>query len=136
MLSISNILHPLNLDSENNENVIKILEFAQLFNSAVHFIFINDEAAGYRHPASFQDNIALMIKDTVPSELLENSRIIYAVSRGDLAEEIKKYCEGNRIDFIILNHKHHNKLYSSLFDSPDEKIIDSVNIPVLLLPKE
>lgn len=135
MLKFSNILYPLNLDSRNIENVKTVLEFAQPFRSVVHFLFVNDEAAGYRHPSDFQDAVALKIKETVPPELLSLSKIIYAVSKGDIGDEVKEYCQANGIDLIITSHKHHSGIYSSLFDTPDEDIIDTVNIPVLILPK-
>ena len=135
MLKFTNILYPLNLDSKNIENVITVLNFAQTYNSTIHFLFVNDGDASYRHPADFQDAVALKIMQAVPIELLNRSKIIYATSKGDLGVEVKEYCKKNSIDLIITSHKHHNKLYSSLFDTPDENIVDSVNIPVLILPK-
>lgn len=135
MFKFSNILYPLNLDSKNIENVTTVLEFAQTFKSVVHFLFVNDKASGYRHPTDFQDAVALKIKETVPAELLVHSRIIYAVSKGDIGDEVKEYCHDNEIDLIVTSHKHHNSLYSSIFDTPDEDIIDTVSIPVLILPK-
>ena len=45
-------------------------------------------------------------------KLLENQKIIYAVSKGTLDKEIVRYCEKNNIDLIITGHKHRNKLYS------------------------
>ncbi|HPS56858.1 MAG TPA: universal stress protein [Spirochaetota bacterium] len=135
MLKFTNILYPLNLESNEMDNVSEVLEFTRGFQAAVHFLFVNDEAAGYRHPTDFQDSVALKIKQAVPSELLSQSKIIYAVSKGDIGDEVKKYCKDNSIDLIITSHKHRGKLYSSLFDSPDEDIIDTVNIPVLILPK-
>lgn len=135
MLQFKNILYPLNLDSKNFKKVMLALEFASLHKATVHFFYVNDVAAGYRHPTDFEDAVALKIKEIIPADLLEKTDIIYAVSKGDLGTEVKTYCEGNAIDLIITNHKHHNKLYSSLFDTPDENIIDSVNIPVLILPK-
>lgn len=135
MIKFSNILYPLNLDSKNIDNAATVLEFAQTFKSVVHFLFVNDEAAGYRHPADFQDAVALKIKETVPAELLVNSKIIYAVSKGDIGDEVKEYSQANAIDLIITSHTHHSSIYSSIFDTPDEDIIDTVNIPVLILPK-
>lgn len=135
MIKFTNILYPLNLDSKNIDNAATVLEFAQTFKSVVHFLFVNDEAAGYRHPADFQDAVALKIKETVPAELLVNSRIIYAVSKGDIGDEVKEYSQANAIDLIITSHTHHSSIYSSIFDTPDEDIIDTVNIPVLILPK-
>lgn len=135
MLKFKNILYPLNFDSKELRNVTEVLEFALGFNAIVHFLFVNDEAAGYRHPTDFQDAVALKIKETVSEELLTRSKITYAVSKGDLGDEVKEYCLQNNIDLIITSHKHHSSLYSSLFDTPDEEILDSVNIPVLILPK-
>jgi nucleotide-binding universal stress UspA family protein len=91
--------------------------------------------AGYRHPTDHEDAVALRVKEIVPAELLENQKITYAVSKGSLDKEIVKYCEKNNIDLIITGHKHKNKLYSLLFDSPDENIIDAINLPVLIIPE-
>ena len=91
--------------------------------------------AGYRHPTDHEDEVALRVKEVVPAELLENQKIIYAVSKGSLDKEIMKYCGKNNIDLIIAGHKHRNKLYSLLFDSPDENIIDAINLPVLVIPE-
>jgi nucleotide-binding universal stress UspA family protein len=91
--------------------------------------------AGYRHPADHEDAVALRVKEIVPAKLLENQKITYAVSKGSLDKEIVKYCEKNNIDLIITGHKHKNKLYSLLFDSPDENIIDAINLPVLIIPE-
>jgi nucleotide-binding universal stress UspA family protein len=91
--------------------------------------------AGYRHPTDHEDAVALRVKEIVPAELLENQKIIYASSKGALDKEIVKYCEENNIDLIITGHKHRNKLYSLLFDSPDENIIDAINLPVLIIPE-
>lgn len=135
MLKFTNILYPLNLESKEMDNVSEVLEFTREFKAVIHFLFVNDEAAGYRHPTDFQDSVALKIRQSVPAELLAQSKIIYAVSKGDIGDEVKEYCKNNSIDLIITSHKHHSKLYSSLFDTPDEDIIDSVNIPVLILPK-
>lgn len=135
MIKFSSILYPVNLDSKNIENVITVLEFAQTFKSVVHFLFVNDESAGYRHPSDFQDAVSLKIKETVPAELLIHSRVIYAVSRGDIGDEVKEYCQDNEIDLIITSHKHRSSIYSAFFDSPDEDIINTVSIPVLILPK-
>lgn len=135
MLKFSNILYPLNLESNDMDNVEAVLEFIQGFNAVVHFLFVNDESAGYRHPSDFEDSVALKIKQAIPADLLNRSKIIYAVAKGDLGDEVKKYSKDNSIDLVITSHKHHSGIYSSLFDTPDEEIIDSVNIPVLILPK-
>lgn len=56
------------------------------------------------------------------------------MSKGDLDEEIVKYCRDNNIDLIIVGHKHRHKIYTALFDSADVNIIDAVKLPVLVIP--
>lgn len=135
MLNFKNILYPIDLDSRNISSVIKALEFALMFNSPIHILYVNDIQAGYRHATDKEDAVALRVREVVPAELLENSKITYAVSKGDLDEEIVKYCEKNKIDLIIAGHRHRSKLYSMFFDSPDENIIDAINLPVLIIPE-
>lgn len=134
MFNFENILYPIDLDSKNFYSLQKALEFAQTFNCLIHILYVNDAQAGYRHPADHEDAVSLMVRDNVPEELLENTEIIYTVSKGDPAEEIIKYANKNRINLIIIGHKHRNKLYSSLFDSTDVNVIDSSLLPVLVIP--
>ena len=135
MLNFKNILYPIDLDSKNVSSVMKALEFAQTFKSPIHILYVNDMQAGYRHPTDHEDAVALRVKEIVPAELLENQKIIYASSKGALDKEIVKYCEKNNIDLIITGHKHRSKLYSLFFDSPDENIIEAINLPVLIIPE-
>ena len=136
MLKFENILYPIDLDSKNISSVVKALEFAQMFNSQIHILYVNDMQAGYRHPTDHEDAVALRVKEVVPTELLENQKIIYAVSKGSLDKEIMKYCGNNNIDLIITGHKQRNKLYSLFFDSPDVNIVDAINLPVLVIPED
>jgi nucleotide-binding universal stress UspA family protein len=135
MLNFKNILYPIDLDAKNVSSVVKALAFAQMLNCPIHILYVNDIQAGYRHPTDHEDAVALRVKEVVSAELLENIKIIYAVSKGALDKEIVKYCEENNIDLIITGHKHRNKLYSLFFDSPDENIIDAINLPVLIIPE-
>jgi nucleotide-binding universal stress UspA family protein len=80
--------------------------------------------------------VALKVQQNVSADTLALADAVYAVSKGELGEKIKEYCMNNAIDLIIISHKHHGKLYSSFFDTPDENIIDSVNVPVLIFPKK
>jgi nucleotide-binding universal stress UspA family protein len=135
MLNFKNILYPIDLDSKNVSSVVKALEFAQMLNCPIHILYVNDMQAGYRHPTDHEDAVALRVKEVVPAQLLENQKIIYSVSKGALETEIVKYCEKNNIDLIITGHKHRNKLYPLLFGSPDENIIEAINLPVLIIPE-
>jgi nucleotide-binding universal stress UspA family protein len=135
MLNFKNILYTIDLDSDDISTVVKALEFALMLNSPIHILYVNDIQAGYRHATDREDAVALRVREVVPDELLEDSMIIYAVSKGDLNKEVVKYCKNNNIDLIITGHKHRNKLYSMFFDSHDESIIDTVNLPVLIIPE-
>ena len=135
MINFKNIRYPIDLDSDNVSSLLKALEFAQMFNAQVHILYINDSQAGYRHPTDHEDAVALKVRKIAPAELLKQAKITYAVSKGDLAAEIVKYSEENNIDLIITGHKRRNKLYYVLFDSPDEDIIETINLPVLVIPE-
>jgi nucleotide-binding universal stress UspA family protein len=136
MFQFKNILYPINLDSNDISPVIKVLEIAKRLNSKIHILYINDPSAGYSHPADHEDAVALRVKEIAPAGLLDSLEIKYAVSKGQLDKEIFTYCKHNNIDLIITGHKHRNKLYSLLFDSPDVNIIDNINLPVLVIPKQ
>lgn len=136
MIQIKNILYPINLDSSNISPVVKALEMALAFSSRIHILYVNDPNAGYRFPADHEDAVSLKVQEAVSSELLEKVNVTYAVAKGELDKEIANYCKNNTIDLIITGHKHHNKLYSMFFDTPDENIIDAINVPVLVLPKK
>jgi nucleotide-binding universal stress UspA family protein len=135
MINFKNILYPIDLDSDNVSSLIKALEFAQMFNAQVHILYINDSQAGYRHPTDREEAVAIKVREIAPAELLKQAKITYAVSKGNLDSEIVKYSQENNIDLIITGHKHRNKLYYALFSSPDENIIDTINLPVLVIPE-
>jgi nucleotide-binding universal stress UspA family protein len=136
MLNFENILYPIDLDSKKISSLEKALEFAQLFNCSIRILYVNDIEAGYRHPADHEDAIALKVKQLIPESLLVDTNIIYAVSKGDTAEEIIKYAKGNNIDLIIIGHKHRGMLYAALFDSTDINTIDKASLPVLVIPEK
>ncbi|HNY50637.1 MAG TPA: universal stress protein [Smithella sp.] len=136
MLNFKNILYPIDLDSQKITSLEKALEVAQFFNCPIHILYVNDIEAGYRHPTDREDAVALRVKELIPESLLEGLKIIYAVSKGDTAEEILQYAYGNNIDLIVIGHKNRGKLYAALFDSTDVNIIDQVSLPVLVVPEQ
>lgn len=136
MFDIKKILFPIDLDAEEVSPIIAALEVAKVLNSEIHIFYVNDIQAGYRHPTDREDAIALRVREVVEEELLSSLKIIYSISKGDLAEEIVKYCNDNNIDLIIVGHKYRHKIYDKVFDSPDEKIIEAVKLPVLVIPQE
>lgn len=136
MLNFKNILYAIDLDLEKVSSVKEVFELAKLFNGRLHVVYVNNILAGYRTPADHEDAIALRIKEEVPEYLIEDTEIVYAALKGEVADEIVKYALENEINLIVVGHKHHNKLYSSMFDSTDVKIIDTALIPVLVIPEK
>lgn len=136
MNTYKNILYAINLNDENITSIIYALEFARLFNSRIHIVYVNDPQAGYRHPTDREDAVSLRVRETVPESLLENLDVVYAVSKGNTAEEIVRYAQERQIDLIMVGHKHRSKLYSTLFDSDDVNIIDTAQLPVLVIPEK
>ncbi len=135
MFQVKKILYPINLNSKDISTVNKALEIAQYFKSEIHILYVNDPAAGYRYPTDHEDAVSLKVQEAVPDEVLTGQKIVYAVSKGQLQKEIELYCKNNAIDLIITGHKHRNRLYAALFDSPDVNIIDTIQIPVMVIPK-
>ncbi|PKN18541.1 MAG: hypothetical protein CVU71_13740 [Deltaproteobacteria bacterium HGW-Deltaproteobacteria-6] len=135
MKDFQNMLYAIDLDADNISSVIYALEFAQRFKSRIHIVYVNDPQAGYRHPADREDAIALKVKAIAPAFLLEQLDIVYASSKGNIAEEIVKYAGNHQIDLILVGHQHRSKVYSSMFDSSDVNIIDTALLPVLVIPE-
>jgi len=136
MNAYRNILYAINLNDENITSIIYALEFAKLFSSRIHIVYVNDPQAGYRHPTDREDAIALRVRETVPESLLENLDVVYAASKGNIAEEIVRYAQDYQIDLIMVGHKHRSRLYTALFDSDDVSIIDTALLPVLVIPEK
>ncbi len=136
MFDIKKILFPIDLDAKEISPLLAALKVAKMFNSELHIFYVNDIQAGYRHPTDREDAISLKVREAAAEELLDALKIIYSVSKGDLAEEVVKYCKDNNIDLIIVGHKYRHKMYDKIFDSSDVKIIDAVKLPVLVIPQE
>mgnify|MGYP001053770103 CR=1 FL=1 len=136
MIKTDVILHPVNLDSRSAAALVTSIEVAKLFGSRIHFLYVNDEQAGYRHAVDHEDAVALKVKEAAPAGLLDHLDVTYAVSRGALDREVAAYCATHGVTMIVVGHRHRSKIYSSLFDSPDENIIDAIKLPVLVVPEE
>jgi len=136
MNDFRNILYAIDLDADNIVSVAYALEFTRLFKSRIHILYVNDPQAGYRHPTDREDAVALKVKEIAPEFLLENMNIIYAISKGNTAEEIVKYVQEHQIDMIIIGHKHHSKLYTSIFNSTDVNIVEMAHLPILVIPEK
>ncbi len=136
MLAPKRILIPININALIPESLNKALAIAKQFGASADLLYVNDSDSGYRHPADFEDTVSLKVKESCDTDLLNQLQIKYAVSKGHLGDMVNEYCQKNKIDLIISTHSPHNKFFSSLFDTPDEQILDAVrNVPMLILPE-
>ena len=136
MATFKNILLPVNLDSEDFSYMKKAAELAAGFGEKTHFLYVNDEQAGYRHPTDREDDVALKVREIVPGEILGKMKTVFAVSKRDLAGEIEAYCRKENIDLLIVGHKHRGRFYNAMFDSSDINIVDKVKLPILVIPRD
>ncbi|MFO7569349.1 MAG: universal stress protein [Smithellaceae bacterium] len=136
MLCFKNMLYAIDLDEEKIRSLAAAFEFAKMFKSRIHIVYVNDPMAGYRHPADKEDAVALKVRGTIPQEVLDQLDIVYATRKGNVAEELVQYAKENQNDLIIVGHQHRNKLYTAIFDSTDVNIIDTVRLPVLVIPEQ
>lgn len=135
MNDFRNILYAVNLDDDRITSMVYALEFARLFKSRIHFVYVNDAQAGYRRPTDREDAIHLKVRNAAPASLLEDMDVVYAALKGNTAQEIIAYAKRHAIDLMIVGHKHRGSLYASIFDSTDVNIIDAAALPVLVVPE-
>jgi nucleotide-binding universal stress UspA family protein len=136
MIPPKTILYPINLESKKILILNRIFLMAKKFGASIHILFVNDDQAGYRHAQKTEVDVKTAVTGLTNPQLLEGLNIFYHVARGELGEEVRKFSEANKIELIITGHKHRNRLYTSLFDTPEESIIDAVSVPVLVIPKK
>ena len=130
------ILLPVDLDRNGFAALAFAIDFAKQFDSVLHLWFVNTPQAGYRHPSLSVDDLKERVAAHASAGQLAELSVEYAVSRGDLGNETHRYCEDHGIDLLITAHKHHTRFYTSLLDTRDEEIIESVDVPVLVLSRE
>jgi len=135
MIPPKHILYPVNIESKNMVILNRVFIMAKNVGGTISLLFVDNPQAGYRSAAVSEEDFEKIVKEKTKPELLEGVDIKFHVRKGELGDEVKQFCTDHPIDLIITGHKHHNKLYSALFDTPEESIIDLVNIPVLVIPK-
>jgi nucleotide-binding universal stress UspA family protein len=130
------LLLPVVVDETGLDALAFAIDFAKQFDSALHLWFVNTPQAGYRHPATSVDDLKERVAAHASAGGLAELSVEYAVSRGDLGTETHRYCEEHGVDLLITTHERHTRIYTSLLDTRDEEIIESVDVPVLVLSQE
>lgn len=128
------ILCPVDIDNEDVHALEGACELARIHGSHLHFLYVNDVQAGYRHPTDNEESLALWIGKYLDAERLSTVEHIFATSKGDLGEEVAKYAQDNQVDLIVIGQSKHG-LLSAFIEEPDEQIIARSNLPVLMMPR-
>ncbi len=135
MFDPKTILIPVEIDIDDFGWLSTALQFSRRVTADVYILFVNDSQAGYRHPSIDVEELEEKIRSAVAPDELEGLSVQFLTSKGDLSSRVKEICAEKQIDMIATGHKHHSRLYGRLFDTKDEEIIDTVEVPVLVIPK-
>ena len=135
MFNPDTILIPVEIDVDNFHWLSKALQFSRRVTADVYILFVNDAQAGYRHPTISAEALEKKIRTHIDPKEFKGLSISFVIAKGDVSRCVKEFCVENKIDMIATGHKHHSRIYGSLFDTKDEGIIDAVEIPVLVIPK-
>ncbi len=136
MNKYNTILYPINLDAPNKKMINEAISHAMRYDAELHILFVNNPQAGYRSPLEHEDDVKAAVMGNVDGLDVDQLSITYAIAIGEIGPAVQDYVKKNAVDLLITGHTHHTALYSLFFDTADEKIIDSVEIPILVLPKE
>ncbi len=130
------ILIPVEVDVDDFQWLSTALQFSRRVTADVFIFFVNDAQAGYRHPTIEADELEEKIRSHIEPAEFEGLNVQFVTTRGaNIGALVKEFCEEHQIDMIATGHKHHSRIYGSLFDTQDEEIIDAVELPVLVIPK-
>jgi nucleotide-binding universal stress UspA family protein len=130
------ILLPVDLDENGLDALPYAVDFAKQFGASLHLLYVNTPQAGYRHASVLQEDLEARIRAHASAASMQDMQVECVVSRGDLGEETRRYCAEHAVDLLITTHERHGRFYSSFLDTRDEEIIESVDVPVLVLSKE
>jgi nucleotide-binding universal stress UspA family protein len=144
-MKFSKILFPMNINQFGGEYLKEILLFVEQAEAELHILHVSElpPLIPLHEPLTtiekFSDNISPeLLQEKIETEYPPIKRYsykkTYATRFGDVSSEVSEYCDELNIDLIITLHHTHNSLYEFLFHSTDERIIEKVNKPVLVLP--
>jgi nucleotide-binding universal stress UspA family protein len=135
----------MNINQFGGEYLKDILLYVEESKAELHILHVSElpPLIPLHEPLTTMDKFNDSISPDYLKEKLETEytpirdcshKLIYATRFGDVSSEVSEYCNELKIDLIITLHHAHNSLYEFLFHSTDERIIEKVNKPVLVLP--
>lgn len=135
MFNPDTLLIPVEIEVNDLSWLPTALQFARRVTADVYFLYVNDPQAGYRHPTLDEEDLEKTVRAAVDAKEFKGLKVEFATTKGSVRSRVREFCDEKQIDMIVAGHKHHPRIYGSLFDTTDEEIIDAVKIPVLVIPK-
>jgi nucleotide-binding universal stress UspA family protein len=124
---IDRVLFASNAESVTPQLVREMVDFAQLFGAAIHFVHISEKEKTYND-----------LTDKIWTELYEKSNgtlpfEIHTVYGFDIVKQLSKYAFKNDISLIAFASKHRNFWQNLMHNSVTEKVAISTEIPMLIM---
>lgn len=148
MVKIEKILVPIDF-SDNSEKAIRYgIEIGRDRNASVSFLHVvnqriidaiqelnirgykGDFVSAVRKLVKEKENV---LKQFVPTELLDGIQVEFIVRKGEVSEQIIKAAKELKIDLIIVGSRGHSALASILIGSVAQNIVHHAPCPVLIV---
>ncbi len=144
MFDVKRILFPVDLSESSPRMVPHVNTMAQKFGAEVHLVFIARVFEHFTniyvpHPSirRFEDELVLGAQQALEEfrsthfATLPQTRA--TVISGDIADEILKYIDEQRIDLLVIGSHGRKGLERVVFGSVSERVVKACPVPVLLV---
>jgi K+-sensing histidine kinase KdpD len=131
MLPAKNILLPFDYAREDPSLLQNAVRISLYFKAKLHIVHVEEEGTKVQS-ADLQKAVEAMGMELQ----FHGIEVIYDVVTGEVGSAVAHYAQTNGIQLIVAGHKYHSRLMSGCMDASDGRIIDEVQVPVLILPKK
>ena len=123
----NNMLYASDFSSADEKMILKFIDFAKQFDSAVHFIHIEDEDD--IEFSAIEDSIFnLLFKDGDPTFSFN----MVSISGVDVISGLNQYAEENEVDLIVLVNRHRAYIDNLLGLSTTRQLAMDTNFPLMV----
>lgn len=145
---MKNILVPIDFEGAASYLLLgEAYKYAEKFGAKIwliHVVTPDPEFVGYEAGPQY-------VRDARASELKKEHQMVKAYTDelkskgveaegllifGSTVEMIQEEAKKLKIDLIIMGHHNHSFFYNSLFGSTDIKLMEDLNIPLLMVPMD
>ena len=142
MGTIKRILFPVDLSTVSPKIAPQVLSMAERLDAEIHLLLVSstlDEFSTFYvpHPSldTFEEEMLKSARRKLEDFQLEHledySKVELIVLKGDPAEEILKYIDSAKIDFVIMGTHGRKGLDRVLFGSVAEQVVKKSLVPVM-----